>query len=195
MSKKRIWKELKEHIPFTAMATLTAILFVLFIIFFLQRDFSKEFFHVLHPMHVFISAMVTSAIFYKYKKRFLPAFLIGIIGAILIGSLSDIIFPYLGGSFLQLNTAFHLPILENTPLILFVAAAGGVFGISTVLTKFPHFLHVFLSVFASLFYLLAFSATFNPLFFIGSFIVVFISVIIPCCLSDIIFPLLFLGKK
>ena len=192
---KKIINELKKHVPFTALATLIAIFTTIFLIYWIKKDISEGFFHVLHPLHILASAIVTSGIFYKYKKSFIQAAIIGILGAIIIGSISDIIFPYLGGLIFNLNTEFHLPIIENSLLILFAAILGSILGISLKITKFPHFIHVFLSVFASLFYLLVFSQAFEIIYFIGAFVVVFIAVIIPCCLSDIIFPLLFLRKK
>lgn len=193
--KRKIIYELKKHIPFTAIATLIAILTTIFIIYIIKKDISPGFFHVLHPLHILASALVTSSIFYKYKKNFIQALFIGVLGAIIIGSISDVIFPYLGGLLFNLNIEFHLPIIEMTTLILFTAVIGSILGISLKITRFPHFIHVFLSVFASLFYLLVFTQAFEIIYFIGAFFVVFISVIIPCCLSDIIFPFFFLGKK
>ena len=194
MNTKKILHELKEHTPFTAIAALIAILITIFILYLIKTDVSEEVFHVLHPLHVLVSAIVTTGIFYKYKKKFIQALLIGITGAIIIGSISDIIFPYLGGLIFNLHMHFHLPIIEKPLIILSSAIIGCIMGISFQITKIPHFIHVFLSVFASLFYLLAFSQAFELIYFIGAFFIVFISVIIPCCLSDIIYPLLFLKK-
>ncbi len=191
----RIIHELKKHIPFTAIATLIAILITLFILFGIKKEISQESFHILHPLHVLASALVTAGIFYKYKKNFIQALFIGVLGSVIIGSISDVIFPYLGGLLFNLNIEFHLPLIEMTTLILSTAIIGSILGISLKITRFPHFIHVFLSVFASLFYLLAFSQAFEIIYFIGAFFVVFISVIIPCCISDIIFPFLFLRKK
>lgn len=192
---KELFHELKHHVPFTALATLIAILLTLILIYGIKKDLSEDLFEVLHPIHVIASAIVTSGIFYKYKPKFLPAFLVGISGAIIFGSLSDVIFPYLGGNIFNLDTNFHLPIIEETFIILLAAGIGGIVGILTKITKIPHFLHVFVSVFASLFYLIAFSPTINLMFFVISFAIVFIAVIIPCCLSDIVFPFFFLGKR
>ena len=193
--KPRIIHELKKHIPFTALATLIAILITLFIIFGIKKEISENFFHVLHPLHILASALVTAGIFYKYKKSFIQAVLIGVLGSVITGSISDIIFPYFGGLLFNLNMEFHLPLIEKTILIISTAILGSILGISLKITRFPHFIHVFLSVFASLFYLLAFSQVFKIIYFIGAFFIVFISVIIPCCISDIIFPFLFLRKK
>ncbi len=196
MSKlKEVIHELKHHAPFTALATLIAILIIILIQFILNKNLSENFFHILHPTHVIFSAIVTAGIFYKYKTNIFQALIIGITGSIIIGSISDIIFPYLGGNLLTLNTEFHLPIIEKPLLILSSALIGSTIGISTKITKIPHFIHVFISVFASLFYILVFSPTFNIFYFIGAFFIVFIAVIIPCCISDIVFPFLFLKEK
>ena len=192
MKKNKIIRELKNHIPFTAFATFIAIIITIYL---LRFKISEELFHILHPLHIIASAIVTAGIFYKYKPKIFLALSIGLTGSIIIGSLSDIIFPYIGGLIFNLNIEFHLPIIEMTTIILFTAIMGSILGISLRITRFPHLIHVFLSVFASLFYLLAFSQSFEIIYFIGAFFVVFTAVIIPCCLSDIIFPFFFLRKK
>jgi hypothetical protein len=195
MKNKNVLKELKHHVPFTALATIIAIIIVLYFRYVALSEFKEVVFHSFHILHIIASAAVTSAIFYKYKKDLNKALLVGVLGAIIIGTMSDVIFPYLGGLILNLNTEFHLPLLEMPVWIVFYALLGSVIGTLTKLTKMPHFLHVFLSVFASLLYLLTFSPAFEFIYFIGAFFTVFIAVIIPCCLSDIIFPFLFLPKK
>jgi hypothetical protein len=192
---KQLIHELKHHAPFTLIATVLGIIIVLFIKYILALSFEQEAFEILHPIHIIASAAVSAGIFYKYKKSITPALIVGIFSAILIGSLSDIILPYLGGISFGLQTNFHLPIIEKPLMILSSAIIGSLIGISTKLTKLPHLLHVAISIFASLFYLLAFSTNFNPLIFILATIIVFIAVLIPCCISDILLPFFFLGKS
>jgi predicted membrane protein len=190
--------ELKHHSPFTILATIMAIILITLLYFFKISDFNsimQTSFHIAHPLHLFVSAIASAAIFYKYKKSFFQAILVGLLGAIVIGSISDVLFPYLIGIIFNMKLEFHLPIIENPLLILSVAIIGSILGIKTKLTKVPHLLHVFLSVFASLLYLFAFNQTITPLTFILSALIVFIAVIVPCCLSDILFPFFFLGKK
>ncbi|MDD5606429.1 MAG: hypothetical protein PHN37_01015 [Candidatus Pacebacteria bacterium] len=189
-----VYKELKNHAPFTFLATLIAVLVVVFINFHLKKIIIKDIFHFFHFFHIFVSALTTSALFYKYRKKPIIAFLIGILGSIFIGSISDIILPYLGGLVFNLNIHFHLPLIQETLLTLVSSFVGASLGILFLLTKFSHFLHVFLSVFASLFYLLTFTANFVFSYFLVSFFIVFLAVIIPCCISDIVFPLLFVKK-
>jgi hypothetical protein len=195
MKIKELLHELKHHAPFTAFATAIAIVLVIIFQYYLQADISENIFEILHPLHIVASAMVTAGIFYKYRPKVLPALLVGLVSSIIIGSLSDILIPWAGGNLFNLQTSFHLPVLEQPVFILSSAIVGGLAGITTKITRMPHFVHVFLSVFASLFYLLAFSAGFNLLYFAAAFALVFIAVIIPCCVDDILFPFLFLGEK
>jgi len=192
---KELIHELKHHLPFTAIATILAIILVILIIYLSNSNVSEELFNILHPLHILASAIVTAGIFYRYKQNFFQALLVGMLGSIIIGSISDVIFPYLGAVIFQLKPEFHLPIIEKPILILSSVILGSLIGITTKVTKLPHLLHVFISVFASLFYLLTFSSVFSWIFFLLAFIIVLISVIIPCCVSDIIFPFFFLGKK
>lgn len=195
MRVKELIHETKHHVPFAAAATLIAIFVVLLIEYYLQLGVSEESFEILHPLHVFASAMVTAGIFYKYKPKIIPSLLVGISGAIVIGSISDVIFPWLGGNLLHLHTHFHLPIIEEPMIILAVALIGSLVGARTKLTDIPHFVHVGLSVFASLFYLIAFSPEFSAFYLSASFLITFVAVIVPCCVSDILYPFFFLGEK
>jgi len=192
---KKILKELKEHVPFTFLAVAVSIGVVVFVRYYLVKELSEEFFHFFHFSHIIVSAMVTGALYYKYKEKIINALVVGFSGALIIGSLSDIIFPYLGGLILGLDIHFHLPLIEETASVLIFAFIGSLAGVIFKITKFPHFAHVFLSVFASLFYILIFSPVFVLSHFVGAFFVVFLAVIIPCCVSDIIFPLLFIKQK
>lgn len=194
MEKKSVKKEFIEHIPFTAIATLIAVILVVLSLEF-TINISENLFEIFHPLHIIFSAFVTSAIYYKYKKNIFQSLIIGLTGSILIGSLSDVILPYLEANLLNLETSFHLPIVESPLIIILASLLGGILGVFLIKTKMPHFLHVFLSVFASLFYITAYSQNLSTIYLIASFFIVFIAVIIPCCLSDIIYPLLFIKDK
>lgn len=195
MHTKKILHELQEHIPFTFLATLMAIILIIFVKIVLSKEIPESLFHIMHPAHLFVSAIVTSALFYKYKKRIFYALLVGLTGSIIIGSLSDIILPWLGGKSFGFDISFHLALIKEPFLIISSAIIGSFIGILTRFTKTPHFLHVFLSIFASLFYLTSFTTGLNIIQFILSIMIVFIAVLIPCCISDIVFPMLFVRKK
>ncbi len=188
-----ILHELKEHLPFTLVASLSAGLLVA-IFYSIGKVPSEKLFEIIHPAHIFVSSIATSAIYWKYKKSVWKTFIVGVSGAIVIGSLSDVLFPFLGGQIFSLHTTFHLPILEIPFVILGIALLGSMVGMYFGLFRVSHTLHVFFSVFASLFYLLAFSIkmNFSAILLVSG--LVFLVVYIPCCISDIVFPLLFLKR-
>ena len=191
-----IWRELKHHLPFTLTVSLAAgVLVALAFIFNLGSSvLLGNMFEVVHPAHVLVSAAATAAIFRKYNKSVVGAGLIGIVGAILIGSISDVLLPWIAGNLFSLHTHLHLPIVEAPLLILGSAFIGSLVGIYIGLFKLNHSLHVFLSVFASLFYLLAFSVEIGVLSILASSLIVFFVVYVPCCISDIVFPILFIKR-
>ncbi len=193
---KRIAKELKEHIPFTALGALTGIIVMVIIVFGnVPSNVSQTAFYTLHPIHVLLSALVTTAMYVRYRKgKIWVAILIGWTGSIGIATISDAIIPYLGGSLLHAQMEFHVPFLEEW-WINFLALGGIAIGYWRQTTKIPHFGHVLLSTWASLFYIMAFGkADWIPLLpFI--FLFLFLAVWLPCCTSDIIYPLLFVRKE
>jgi len=191
-----ILKELKRHMPFTLGVSLLAgvLVWVAFLFGLGSSVFFLEGFEVIHPVHVLVSAGATAAIFMKYKKSVLSAGLIGVVGAILVGTVSDVLLPFIAGNFLALETSLHIPILESPLVILVSAAVGSLIGIYFNLFKINHALHIFLSVFASLFYLLAFSSAVGFWMVLAISLIVFLVVYIPCCISDIVFPILFVKK-
>jgi hypothetical protein len=195
MTSDKILKELKEHAPFTFFATLIAVFLIVIIKFYFLKDIPESWFHIMHPGHVFVSALVSAAIFYKYKKNIFYSLIIGISISVIIGSTSDILIPWLGGIIFNLETSFHLPLIEETFLIISTALLGSILGIITKISKEPHFLHVFISVFASLFYLTSFSHNLSYIEFILMILIVFVAVLIPCCMSDIVFPVLLSKTK
>jgi hypothetical protein len=193
---KRIVEELKEHAPFTALGALTGIIItVIIVVGDVPSHVSNIVFYTLHPLHVLLSALVTTAMYMRYKKgKIWVAILIGWTGSIGVATISDAMIPYLGGTLLHAQMDFHVPFIEEW-WINFLALGGIAIGYWKQTTKIPHFGHVLLSTWASLFYLMAFgTAEWIPLLpFI--FLFLFLAVWLPCCTSDIIYPLLFVKKE
>jgi len=201
---KDLTKELKHHAPFTATGAATGIiLMVVLVVSGATTAISRAGFHVFHPLHVVLSALVTTALYRLHGGRKLWAVaLIGYTGSIGIATLSDAIMPFWGGSLLGVHMHFHLPFIEPHPmpyigvpvwiLINGAAVIGIVVGSLFPATRLPHFGHVMLSTWASLFGFTGFA--------IGDpnwlprlplvFVFLFFAVWIPCCASDIIYPLL-----
>ena len=197
-----ILKELKNHAPFTIFGAITGVI-VMLLFYKLPSDIAYNVFYVLHPMHVFLSALVTTSVYVIYIKKnnqkinFWYLILVGYIGSIGIATLSDSIIPYLGEVLLNLpHREIHLGFIEKWWLVNPLAVLGITFAYFKPKTKFPHAGHVLLSIWASLFHvIMALGGFINLTLIIITFLFLFISVLIPCCLSDIIFPLLFVKKK
>jgi hypothetical protein len=193
---KRIAHELKEHAPFTALGAVTGIIIMVVVVLGnIPSHISQTAFLVAHPGHVLLSALVTTAMYARYKKGKLWAVvLIGWTGSIGIATISDAIIPYLSGTLLHAQMEFHVPFIEEWWINL-VALAGIAIGYWKQTTKIPHFGHVLLSTWASLFYFTAFGVADWIHLLPYVFLFLFLSVWIPCCTSDIIYPLLFVGKE
>ena len=186
-----ITKELMRHVPFTCFGTVTGIIIMLFTIH-LSQNVSETIFYALHPIHVVLSALVTAGMYRLHRGKGVAVFLIGYVGSIGIATISDIIVPYFGGVLLGVEMEFHLCFIEKWWLVNPLAVLGILIAYWRPTTKFPHAGHVLLSTWASLFYLTAFGTTANwSVLLPFVFIILFLSVWFPCCLSDIIFPLLF----
>jgi len=192
---KRIARELKRHAPFTALGTVTGIVIMAIIVFGnVPSSTSHTIFYTLHPAHVLLSALVTTAMYMRYRKaKIWIAILIGWTGSIGTATISDAIIPFLGGILLGVQMEFHIPFIEEWWINL-LALAGIAIGYWKHTTRIPHFGHVLLSTWASLFYFTAFGIAnwISLLPFI--FLFLFLAVWIPCCTSDIVYPLLFVRK-
>jgi len=190
--RQRITGELARHAPFTAAGTLTGvIILVVIILTHVSSGVSSTVFSVLHPSHVVLSALATTGMYRLHGGKARWALLVGYGGSIGIATLSDIVLPYLGGTLVGAEMEFHVGFIEEWWLINPLALAGIAVGCWRPMTKFPHLGHVLLSTWASLFYLTGFgAANWLPLF-APVFLILFVAVWLPCCLSDIVFPLLF----
>ncbi len=193
---RHIATELKEHIPFTALGAISGIIIMVIIVLAnVTPQISQIAFSTFHPLHVLLSAMVTTAMFKKHGNgKLWAAIAIVYTGAIGIATLSDSIIPYLGGALLGVQMEFHIGFIQEWWLVNPLALIGIAIGYLRPTTKFPHYGHVLLSTWASLFYFTAFGiANWIPLLPI-IFLFLFLAVWLPCCISDIVFPLLFTGK-
>ncbi|MFC1514801.1 hypothetical protein ACFL5X_02760 [Candidatus Omnitrophota bacterium] len=200
---KAIREELKEHAPFTAVGALSGVALIFFFRN-IPQHISYELFYVFHPLHVLLSALVTASMYRLHtcsqghgKHCNLPLLLIvGYAGAIGIATLSDSIMPYIGETLLNMpHRQHHIGFIEKWWLVNAMAIVGIIIAYFNPSTKFPHFGHVLISTWASLFHvLMAASGTMPPAMYAAIFIFLFLTVWLPCCISDIVFPLLFVKK-
>lgn len=190
---RNIARELKRHAPFTALGALSGIA-IMVIIYLTSPSYGAQhsIFYTLHPIHVILSAIVTTALYRRYRGGIWTAIGIGFVGSVGIGTLSDIVMPYLGGSVIGLPLTFEVGFIAHPEVIIPAAFTGIAIGLLRPETRFPHAGHVLVSTWASLFYITTFSGiAIEPLRFPLIFIVLFLAVWLPCCMSDIVFPLLF----
>jgi len=200
-----IINELKSHAPFTLFGASTGIVCML-LFKNLEHETSQRIFYVFHPAHVVLSAMVTAAIFQLHSKRpkFIAVLLVGFFGSIGIATLSDSLIPYLGELLLGMHIHLHshehagfaeqahIGFIEGWYLVIPAAIAGVLIAYFRPKTKFPHAGHVLLSTWASSFHMLmAMGGQLSTWRLMGSFGFLFLAVWLPCCISDIVFPLLF----
>jgi hypothetical protein len=205
---KYIFKELKVHAPFTLFGAVTGIVILLFSLK-LPYKVSYNIFYLLHPLHVFLSALVTAAMYklhtcpgigincFRGKCNFLVLIIVGYVGSVGIATISDSLIPYLAEYLLGMpKRAIHLGFLEKWWLVNPLAMLGIAVAYAKPKTKFPHAGHVLLSTWASLFHMImAKAGVLSGFSYVAIFVFLFLAVWIPCCVSDIVFPLLFVGGK
>ena len=217
---KQIGQELKIHSPFTLLGAITGIVLMLSWRS-LIGGHEQTLFAVFHPLHVALSAMVTAALFeiHRKAKNFLVILIIGITGSIGVATLSDCVLPFFGESILGVavpthaslhegvheheevtaveheedhHAELHLGFIEEWYLVFPAAIIGVLLAYFRPATHLPHASHVLLSTWASSAHILMNThADMSVILLIGILIVLFFSVWLPCCVSDIIFPLLF----
>lgn len=209
---KQVLIELKAHSPFTLFGAFTGIALML-----LFRNISHQtsyrLFYIFHPAHVVLSAMVTASLFrlHRKTKSFLVILIVGYIGSIGIATLSDSILPFFGEEILGVaipthshehlehhdeagqehHSKLHLGFIEEWYIVNPAALLGIVIAFFLPRTKLPHAFHILISTWASSAHIMM--NTHQPMtavLLLGAFIVLFIAVWLPCCFSDIIFPML-----
>lgn len=215
---KHILIEFRNHIPFTIFGAFLGIVFML--VFRAASNTSgKTLFAVFHPAHVVLSAMVTAALFKLHRKEstFLMMLVIGYFGSIGVATLSDSVIPYLGERLMGLHIPahqevyypeshehggpadnggvdirIHIGFIEDWYIVNPAAVLGVVIAFFLPRTKFPHAGHILISTWASSSHVLMNTqGEINVAVAAGLFVVLFLAVWLPCCISDIMFPLLF----
>ncbi len=192
---KRIGHELKHHVPFTVAGALVGVAaMVLMSCGGVSHAFSHGMFQVLHPLHVVFSAMVTAGMYRLHGKgKWWATILIGYFGSIGIATLSDSLIPYLGEVLRSLPHAHvHAGFIREWYLVNPAALVGIAIAFLWPKTRIPHAGHVLLSTFASLAHMLmAMGGAIDVWTAVQLSVFLFLAVWIPCCTSDIVFPLLF----
>jgi hypothetical protein len=192
---RQIGFELRQHAPFTIVGAVTGMaIMAAMVTAQVPRSYSHGLFWGLHPLHVLFSAIATASMFRLKSGGGLWATLaVGYAGSVGIATLSDSLIPFVGEWMLNMpHREVHLGFIEKWWLINPLAVLGIAAGCARPRTELPHAAHVLLSTWASLFHMtLAMEGglTLSTGASIGLFL--FLAVWVPCCASDIAFPLLF----
>ncbi len=202
---KAISHELKHHAPFTLLGALSGLLIlVIFAFAKVPGEVSWWLFDIFHPAHVLLSAMATSAVYRRYSNAgVISTVIVGYLGAIIIGTVSDCLIPYLGEWLLgmhdeHVHASLHIGFIEHWYIVNPLALVGVAVAYMWDNSKIPHTGHVLLSTWASLFHMLramseGYIITTATVILVPIFL--FLAVWAPCCTSDIIFPMMLAGKK
>ena len=95
-----------------------------------------------------------------------------------------------------IRARLHLGFIEDWYLVNPAALLGIIIAYFLPRTRFPHAGHVLISTWASSFHVLMNThRELTTIMFVGIFVVLFIAVWLPCCISDIVFPLLFVNSE
>lgn len=198
-----ILNELKHHSPFTALSVLVAMIILgIFKTFWVQdvndmTDFTRDWFHIFHPLHIILSATATTAMFWRYERKLFKSIIVGLVGSLMVCGISDSLLPFIGGSLLGVQMELHWCLLVHPETVVPFAIFGVCIGIvaedlvkGKTITIFSHSFHVLISTMATLLFLISFGFTAWFSNIPAVFLITFIGVVIPCCFSDIILPLL-----
>lgn len=192
--------EAAHHLPFSVSAVAIGLAGVGLLCFLAPTSDLRPLFHLSHPVHMLFSAAATTAMFARHGRGMLRAAAVGLVGAIGICGLSDIAMPHASLWFFGVQAEWHLCILEHPAMVLSFAAAGVAVGLAAAKTVanstfFSHSLHVLASTVASTIYLVRELGWPSWVDSIGAvFPCIVLAVMLPCCLSDIAFPLLVAGR-
>jgi hypothetical protein len=95
----------------------------------------------------------------------------------------------------SIRKRLHLGFIEDWYLVNPAALLGILIAYFLPRTRFPHAGHVLISTWASSFHVLMNThRELTTIMLVGIFVVLFIAVWLPCCVSDIVFPLLFVDS-
>jgi hypothetical protein len=218
---KHILVELRGHTPFTLFGALLGIFFMLVFrnVSGVGSRTLFAIFHPGHVvLSAMVTASMFRL--HAAKKRFLLVLLVGYFGSIGIATLSDVIIPHIGARLLGLDVPthekvfgheavpahagttttahehddykIHLGFIEEWYIVNPAALLGVLVAFFLPHTKFPHAGHILVSTWASSAYLLMnMQSALTVAAAVGIFVTLFIAIWVPCCVSDIVFPLLF----
>lgn len=193
-----LWVDVLCHLPYGIAAVLLSMATVFFAGYesLISLGDGHLPFELLHHIHIFFAGVTAVVNFRRYSKSVVYALLIGLVVPPIFCSVSDVIFPYLGGLVLGGQMSFHLCLFESPLLLVGVALVGVTVGLLAShhvpellrLAVRSHFLHQLVSALAALIYVASFGFGgwwHRPL---ATLVVLVVSVLVPCMTSDLVVP-------
>ncbi len=188
-----VLRELAGHLPFSTAGTAVGVA----VVWMLQGAAPAGgdplwAFHPLHVVHVLLSAAATAAVFRGRGGSVLRSSAVGAAGALGVCAASDVFLPHLSSVLMGSSVHMHACLFEEPALVLAFCAAGLAAGIAAAgATRLAglasHTLHVVVSAAASAWYIAA--AVGDGWLGLQAFLFALVAVALPCCMSDIVFPM------
>jgi hypothetical protein len=191
--------ELSNHLKFTVLAVLIAAVLII-----LARNIlmpysggsaalSEGLFEGFFISHLFFASLTPAALFSIYRRNVLLAFTLAISSSAITCTLSDIIFPYLGGLLLSYDMTFHICVVEEPITSWTFVVCGALLGyflsqFVRKLSRYTHTAHILLSSLAAGLYLISFGVNILSLKALLFIPILIASVLIPCVTNDIGVP-------
>jgi hypothetical protein len=191
--------ELSNHIRFTILAVLIAAVLIILAKEYIFKPsaqgevISEDMFEGFFISHLFFAALTPAALFSIYKRSLWIGIIIAIVTSAITCTLSDIIFPYIGGLVLSYNMRFHVCIIEEPVISWIFIISGAVIGYFLSqsvrkLSRYTHGAHILISSLAAGLYLITFGVSILSLKALLFIPILIFSVLVPCVTNDVGVP-------
>ena len=191
--------ELSNHIRFTILAVLIAAVLIVLAKEYIFKPsaqgqaISENMFEGFFISHLFFASLTPAALFSIYRRSIWIGIFAAIATSAITCTLSDIIFPYLGGLVLNYDMTFHACIIEEPVLswiFIITGAFIGYFLSQSVrkLSRYTHGAHILISSLAAGLYLITFGVSILSLKALLFVPILIFSVLIPCVTNDVGVP-------
>jgi hypothetical protein len=191
--------ELSNHIRFTILAVLIAAVLIVIAKEYIFKPsaegqaISENMFEGFFISHLFFASLTPAALFSIYRRSFWIGITAAIVTSALTCTLSDIVFPYIGGLLLNYDMTFHVCIIEEPVTswtFIITGAFIGYFLSQSVrkLSRYTHGAHILISSLAAGLYLITFGVSILSLKALLFVPILIFSVLVPCVTNDVGVP-------
>lgn len=199
-TKHIIKEEISEHLKFTIISITISFIGILLLNKYQKSFLTQDLFKQIHYLHLLLASITPASLYYLYKKDTIRAVGVGILSSSIGCTISDSVFPYLGGNLLDFKMILHICLLSEPQFAWTAVFAGAFIGILLArtfskVTHISHFAHTFVASVSALTYIITFGQSDSPYSVFFIIIILLFSVLIPCMLSDIVIPSLVFSES